>query len=349
MKKINKTKKSRFNLHWYFVITIWIAMIVISIASAGIAAVMRNVFFVSINIAGSVYEVILSIVLGGIMAVFFSKKLLAPIIQLSESMGKVAEGDFTIRLETKSMIKEIKDLYANFNVMVTELNATEVLQNDFVSNVSHEFKTPISAIEGYAMLLQGDAEVTGEQEEYTEKILYNTKRLSSLVRNILLLSKVDNHIIPSKSEKYCLDEQIRQAIVALETKWMEKNLEFDVEMEQIYFVGNEALLYHVWSNLIDNAIKFNIEEGCIKIRLISSEQKILFTIQDKGPGISENEKKRIFDKFYQADSSHKDEGNGLGLALVKQIVNLHKGTIAVENAADGGCKFTIILPILNKC
>lgn len=260
-------------------------------------------------------------------------------------MGEVAEGDFTVRLEPTSKIRALRELNENFNLMVTELAATEMLQSDFVSNVSHEFKTPINAIEGYAMLLQEDCALAGEQAEYAEKILFNTRRLSGLVSNILLLSKIDNQNLPVKQERFRLDEQIRQAVVYLEPKWAQKELEFDVELEAADFAGSESLLLHIWLNLIDNAIKFSPAGGEISIRLKTSEQNILVSVQDQGPGIPPEERKRIFERFYQADSSHKDEGNGLGLALVKQVTALHHGTIEVEDAPEGGCKFTVVLPI----
>ncbi len=227
--------------------------------------------------------------------------------------------------------------------MTTELGATEVLQTDFVSNVSHEFKTPISAIEGYATLLQGSPEASQEQLEYIDKILFNTKRLSNLVGNILLLSKVDNQVIQSKNVKYRLDEQIRQSIISLEPDWEAKNIEFDVEMDSIEYVGARELLMHVWNNLIGNAVKFDPVGGIVMIRLFRENGGIVFTVEDNGPGISAEAQKHIFDKFYQEDSSHKEEGNGLGLALVKRILAICHGEISVENVSPNGCRFTVRL------
>ena len=222
--------------------------------------------------------------------------------------------------------------------------STEILQTDFVSNVSHEFKTPINAIEGYTMLLQ-DTVVSEEQNEYVEKILYNTKRLSELVGSILLLSKLENKGIQNRFEFFCLDEQIRKAIVSLEHKWTAKNIEFDADMETIVYRGNESLLYHVFANLIDNAIKFNRDGGKITVRLEKQETNIVFSVSDEGPGIDDNAKNHIFDKFYQVNNSHSGEGNGLGLALVKRILDIHKGSIEVNNNEDGiGCTFTVTLP-----
>jgi signal transduction histidine kinase len=258
-------------------------------------------------------------------------------------MDKVAQGDYSVRLEGRSTAKEIMEIYTGFNLMAHELSSTEILQTDFVSNVSHEFKTPINAIEGYSTLLQGSDNLDGDQREYVEKILLNTGRLSSLVGRILLLSKLENQQIPTNQTKYRLDEQIRQSVVALEAAWAQKSIELDVELDRASYVGNEPMMRHVWDNLISNAIKFSPPGSEIKLRLISKGRNLIFSITDQGPGLSEEAQKHIFDKFYQADSSHKQEGNGLGLALVKRILSIEKGEIAVENLPQGGCKFTVYL------
>lgn len=295
----------------------------------------------------TVWLLIVGTTMGTGMAFLINRTFFTPIERLSKGMTQVADGDFSIRLTTKSQINEISELYESFDLMVKELSATEILQSDFMSNVSHEIKTPVNAIEGYAMLLQGSEVSPEEQAEYVEKIMFNTKRLSELVGNVLLLSKIDNQAIPKHEKKFRLDEQIRQSIMQLETKWMEKDIDLDVELNKVEFVGNATLLIHVWDNLIGNAIKFNSVGGGVKLRLEENDECIEFSIEDDGPGISEEALKHIFDKFYQADSSHKQEGNGLGLALVKRIVDLYEGEIKVENLPEAGCKFTILLPVMN--
>ena len=266
-----------------------------------------------------------------------------PVKKIGPAMEKISEGDFSVRLETKSNSKEMKEILSGFNMMAQELQSTEILQSDFVSTVSHEFKTPISAIEGYSMLLQNDDNLNDEQREYVQKIIFNTQRLSSLTGSILLLSKLENQSIISNKIKFDLDEQIRHSILSFENHWEKKEIEWDIEMDDTDFVGNESLLHHIWDNLISNAIKFSNQRGKIIIRLQNLEDKVIFTISDSGIGINEEAQKHIFDKFYQADSSHKQEGNGLGLALVKKIVDLEGGKIFVQNNQDGGCTFTVIL------
>ena len=179
---------------------------------------------------------------------------------------------------------------------------------------------------------------------YVEKILLNTRRLNELVGNILLLSRVDHQAINSNRKRYRLDEQIRQAIVLLEPKWDKKELELDVELDTLDYTGNESLLLHVWINLIDNAIKFNPQGGLLRLRLQQHNGCAVFTVDDSGPGIAEEAQSHIFDKFFQADSSRMVEGHGLGLALVKRVLDVCGGTIQVENLPETGCRFTVTLP-----
>lgn len=283
------------------------------------------------------------LIIGGVVTMFFSKWFFNPIKKLRNAMGKVADGDFSVRLQTKSSSKEIQEVYSGFNLMAHELTSTEILQSDFVSNVSHEFKTPINAIEGYTTLLQGCDDLDEEHQQYVEKILFNTKRLSTLVGNILLLSKIENQAIQTHQTTFRLDEQIRQSIVALESAWTAKDIELDVDLEDITYIGSETLMHHVWDNLIGNAIKFNPRFGLLKVSLKKEGKDIIFTVTDSGPGLSDEAMKHLFDKFYQGDTARKEEGNGLGLALVKRILVIVDGEISAENLTGGGCSFTVKL------
>lgn len=340
-----ENEKRTITLRYYF---FWVSALILvgAILFSSLLSSLFSYFFGdTVELSIYWYAIIAGIIAGVITLIFVSKMVARPIVSLNEAMKKVSQGDFTPKLDSHSSgIHEIRESYESFNRMTKELASTEILQTDFVSNVSHEFKTPINAIEGYTMLLQ-DTVVSEEQNEYVEKILYNTKRLSELVGSILLLSKLENKGIQNRFEFFCLDEQIRKAIVSLEHKWTAKNIEFDVDMETIVYRGNESLLYHVFANLIDNAIKFNREGGEITVRLEKRETNIVFSVSDEGPGIDDNAKHHIFDKFYQANNSHSGEGNGLGLALVKRILDIHKGSIEVNNNEDGiGCTFTVTLP-----
>lgn len=341
--KIRNRKKERLTLRVRMVIWVQVELL----ACVGLAFLIDNIAHTlnpNWNIPLLLELVIVSVVVGGVMTAVISKTFFNPVKNLRQAMDKVANGEFAIHLDTdKSSSGEIKELYAGFNLMTNELKATEILQTDFISNVSHEFKTPINAIEGYSTLLQGCENLDDDQKEYVEKILFNTGRLSSLVSNILLLSKIENQSIQAKREYFSLDEQIRETIVALETAWAPKNIELDVELDSVKYNGNEIMMRHIWSNLISNAIKFTPENSTVSIRLQNSKDKFIFSVTDQGEGLSDEAKKHLFDKFYQADTSHKSEGNGLGLALVKRILDIDGGDITAENVNGGGCRFTVTL------
>jgi len=298
-------------------------------------------FEVSVIIPDMVWYLVIGVVLAGAATSFIGMWIFEPITRLGEAMQQVAGGNFDVRLDTNHAFPEIRQIYTNFNLMARELGATEILQTDFVSNVSHEFKTPINAIEGYATLLQEEDEAG--QKLCTEKILLNTRRLSRLVGNILLLSKVDNQAIRARETTFRLDEQIRQSIVLLESAWEKKEIDFDVQLQRIEYLGCESMLIHVWDNLLANAIKFSPQGGFIGIVLSHREDKVVVTVEDRGPGIPEEALAHIFDRFYQSETSHQEEGSGLGLALVKQIVTASGGTVHAENLPRG-CRFTVTLP-----
>ena len=339
--KVRKQRDNRFSLRKRMTLMVAAEILVCVVLSYVLSTFLNNIFNIKIPIL--IELIVPSLIIGSLVTAFMSKWFFDPIKELRHAMEKVADGDFSVRLETRSSSKEVREIYSGFNLMTSELNAIEILQTDFVSNVSHEFKTPINAIEGYSMLLQDNENLSEEQKQYVDKIIFNTKRLSTLVGSILLLSKIENQSIPINRTSYRLDEQIRQSIVALEPAWSKKDIEFDVEMDSIEYTGNENMMRHVWDNLIGNAVKFNPECGIVRIRLSKRSEGVVFTVEDSGPGISDEAKKHIFDKFYQGDSSHKDEGNGLGLALVKKILAASDGEISAENLDGGGCRFTVIL------
>ena len=340
-----RKEKVKFSLRTRLTVFVGAVVLVSILISFGISKLLEWLLPTSTSIPLLIQLNIFSLVIALLATHFLSKMFFDPIKELRLGMQKIADGNFDTRLETKSSSEEIQELFAGFNMMAGELGATEILQTDFVSNVSHEFKTPINAIEGYTMLLQSTENIDETENEYIEKILFNTRRLSSLVSNILLLSKLENQSIQTHREKYALDEQIREDILALESLWEPKDIEFDVDLDAVRYYGNKNVLHHVWSNLLSNAIKFSPNGGSIKMRLFKENERIVFIIEDNGPGLSEEAKKHLFDKFYQADTSHKEEGNGLGLALVKNIISLCDGEISAENIECGGCRFTVTLPI----
>lgn len=304
----------------------------------------RHWFGVAPELPIFVWALVFSGTIGVAVTNHMTKMLIDPIAKLRSAMREVADGDFKVEAKCESRIQDVQDIYDSFNSMVRELSTTETLQTDFISDVSHEFKTPINAIEGYASLLEGEPSPE-EQRAYVEKILFNTRRLSALTGNILLLSKLSNQSILPQKTQFRLDEQIRQAIVALEQMWSEKELGFEVELAETPFFGYESLLLHVWTNLIGKAVKFSPKGGEIRIKMMRTEGAVVFTIEDDGPGIVPGDEEHIFTKFYQSESSHGMEGNGLGLALVRQIVEMSGGSVDVQNLEVGGCRFTVRLPL----
>lgn len=294
------------------------------------------------------YVAMLTVVLGTGIAAYTSSRMLSPILKINDAAKKVAKGDFTVRLEEHSIAREIEEIAINFNVMVKELSSTETLRSDFVGNVSHEFKTPLAAIEGYTTLLQDETLTRAEQREYIARILENTGRLSRLTQSILSLSQLENQEIVLQKEWFQLDEQIRRVLLGYESLWEEKNLFIDLNLDEIRFFGNKSLLAQVWSNLIDNAIKFSRQDGTLTIGCRRDGATVVVTVQDTGAGMSEEVRQHAFDKFFQGDRSHAGKGSGLGLALVKRIVTLCEGTVRIESEEGVGTVITVLLKAEEK-
>ena len=235
---------------------------------------------------------VVAAVAAALMSYFIGRRILAPMVKLSKASKEVARGNFDITVSDSSKLEEVQTTFRNFNAMVRELNSISTLSNDFVANVSHEFKTPLTAIEGYAMLLQDPALAADERGEYLEKILYNTHRLTDLVGSILMLSKIESKSLAEQYRDFRLDEQIRQAVVALEPAWAEKDIVFNVELDEVTLNGCEALLMHVWTNLISNAVKFSERGQTIEIRLLDQKECVVVSVTDHGCGMTQEVQER---------------------------------------------------------
>ena len=277
------------------------------------------------------------------------KRVFDAVKVINDATELVAKGDFSIRVKLDEMvqIEEFEDLYDSFNQMVHELGAIETLRDSFVADVSHEIKTPIAAINGYATLLQDENLSTDERQQHVADILYNCRRLTALTGNILMLSRLDNGTTIVKRNPFRLDEQIRRIVLSMEEEWTKKELELDIEMDPVTYNGDEDLLYHVWTNLISNAVKFSEKGGTLAIRLEDNPSEtgvVCATIRDTGCGIRADQLGHIYDKFYQGDRSRKREGNGLGLALVKQITDICGISISVNSKQGQGTTFFLELP-----
>ena len=288
--------------------------------------------------------ILIGIFVATILSIYLSKIFLKPIQELKESTQKVANGDFNVKI-TKAYRNEMGELITNFNIMVEELKRNETLKNDFISNVSHEFKTPLSTIQGYATLLQDKNLSEEDRNKYLNNIITSTKKLNNLVNNILKISKIENKVVSLEKHPFRVDEQIRECILDFEKEVTEKKIKLDVKLDNVTLNSNYESLNNVWNNLISNAIKYSYMKGQIHIRLFVENNKVIFKIKDHGEGIPEEALPYIFDKFYQADSSHSSEGNGLGLALVKNIIRMLDGKINVKSQIKQGSEFIITLPL----
>lgn len=306
----------------------------------------RLYFFLRNPLAFILAFYVFSFIIATVLTLYISRYILSPVEQLSDASKKVAHGDFTVQIPLDSDSDELNVTISNFNSMVRELRSIETLRDDFIANVSHEFKTPLSAIEGYAMLLQEKNLGDKEREECARKILQSTARLNDLTGNILLLSKLDNQNYPQENTTFSLDEQIRQAILMFESVWTKKQIDIDCDMPDVSFVGPQSLLNHVWINLIGNAVKFVKGDGSgrITVRLTPSEKNVVVTVADNGIGMDDKTIAHIFEKFYQGDTSRRSSGNGLGLALCKKIVESLHGTITAKGTPGVGSVFTVVLP-----
>lgn len=285
---------------------------------------------------------LLSVLLGSFIIFFVVRSIVRPIKELSSASKEIAKGNFDIQMKVDSP-DEIGTLTRDFNLMAKELGNIEYMRNDFVSNVSHEFKTPLTSIKGFARLIK-DGDLPKEQiEEYTGIIIEESNRLSLLSSNLLKLSKLDSMVIHAPGTPFSLDEQIRKTILMLEPQWSLHKVEFDINLDRVMYVGDENLIYEVWLNLIQNALKFSSAGSTIQISLREVNRAILFEINNRGEPILEKERERIFERFYQGDKSHFKDGNGLGLAIAKKIVDAENGRISFQST-DGSTTFTVELP-----
>lgn len=269
-----------------------------------------------------------------------------PVQRILEATDKIAMGDFTVRLDIKHPVNrydEFDYIMENLNKMATELSRTEVLHTDFISNVSHEIKTPLAVIQNYAASLQNKNLDEQTRAKYAQTLVSASKRLTALITNILKLNKLENQEIKPEYERINLTETLAETVLAFEETIEAKGLELDCDFdEDVEVSSSPAYLEIVWNNLLSNAVKFT-ESGKIAVSLKKENGQAVVKVSDTGCGISAETGKHIFEKFYQGDTSHSQEGNGLGLALVKKVIDITGGTIAVSSELGKGTTFTITL------
>lgn len=295
--------------------------------------------------AGDVLLIILLVTMIATGFVLVTRSMMRPIVDLESAVNKITAGDYNVKVKVRNRPAEIGELLENFNLMVEQLQQNEYLHKDFSSNISHEFKTPLAIIKGYADLLEEGNLSPEEQQNYAKYISRESQRLSMLTANLLRISSLDNDKMHGKKAKFSLDEQIRQAVLSMESKWAEKNIEIDLDLNRINFIGEEELMNQVWVNLLDNAIKFTDEGGSIKMTAMKNAEKIFVTIKDTGIGMDKETMAHIYEQFYRGNTNKRYEGTGLGLSLTQRIISLHDGEIKASSSPGEGTVFTITLPV----
>ncbi|MBQ8250129.1 MAG: HAMP domain-containing histidine kinase [Clostridia bacterium] len=334
-------RKSRFSLTLLFSIIIFVILLV-SVALAALTAyIFSRIGLIRIGFSDIpelrpllLYMTIVSLIIGFGIAVLTLKYPLKPVNRMITQMNRLAVGDFKARLYFGKIMAShpaFREMSESFNKMAMELEGTEMLRSDFINNFSHEFKTPIVSIAGFAKLLKRGNLTEEQKREYIDIIEEESLRLSYMATNVLNLTKVENQTILTEISSFNLSEQIRSCVLLLENKWSGKHLDFVLEFPEYTIYANEELLRQVWINLIDNAVKFTPDYGTVEIKIDESEKLLSVSVINTGSEISPENQKRIFNKFYQADESHASEGNGVGLAIVKKIAFLHGGTVSVKS------------------
>ncbi len=322
---------------------IFYIMITAGVLTGACFIFLRAVFPVSAPIFSPIIILLISSVIGTTITAVASEIFLEPLNELIKATKVMSTGDFSVRVKEIDGESEIADLFRNFNHMAEELGSIEMFRNDFINHFSHEFKTPIVSIRGFAKQLQNSDLSDEKRKEYTDIIVSESERLANMSANVLLLTKFENQQFTADQTEYELDEQIRNCTILLEKQWCKKNIEIDLDLEPIKIQADSEMLSHLWINLIDNAIKYTLDNGHIAIGLHEAEHHIEFKISDDGPGMDDYTLKHIFDKFYQGDQSHGSRGNGLGLSIAKRITELCKGEMAVESKVGQGSTFIVRL------
>ena len=351
MKK-DKTRRQRMSLvlpvAGIFIATLLVMTVLASIIVALLIYTgVLEIGITPLNVGSFVLSlVVLNTVIGIVLAALLGNVLLKPVNKILNALNGLASGDFSQRLEFRGWVSRnltIQELTDSFNTMARELEQTEMLRSDFIDNFSHEFKTPIVSIAGFAKLLKKGNLSRDEEKEYLDIIESESLRLSSMATNVLNMTRVENQEILTDVTEYNLSEQIRACVLLLEDKWSRKNLELILDFKEHQIRANEEFMKEVWVNLLDNAVKFTPDYGLIEVAITDEGETLSVAVVNSGKPIPEESLERIFQKFYQADESHATEGNGIGLAIVRKVVDLHKGNLSVESQ-EGRTAFTVTLP-----
>jgi len=323
-------------LRWGFTLCVFIILLVTVLVFSGIEILLERTRIMDVTYGRLVVVIICaaaSITLGSFITAVSIRLPMLPIKKLIRGMTRLANGHFEERMEFREM-SAMKELGDAFNSLAEELQNTEMLRSDFVNNFSHEFKTPIVSIRGFARILQRSDLTQEQRKEYVDIIVDESTRLANMATNVLKLTKIEKQTILANRQEFNLSEQLRRCILLLEKKWESKQLEMKADFSEFLFRGDAELLDEVWFNLLDNAIKFSPEGAEVQVDIISRSGWLEVAIHNQGPEIPPQQQKRLYDKFWQGDSSRSAEGTGIGLSIVKKVVELHNGQVEVRSSPE---------------
>ena len=357
-KKQRKTDESRgirlwYTLRWRLTLFVFGIMMLAGVLTLFLNILLRLLFrgaplIVALTLNPYVYLMTMlgsCALIGTVLAGKLSLYYMRPLKRLTRAAKEVKKGNFKVQVDCQNEPdSEMGQLIASFNEMTRELDGIELFRNDFINNFSHEFKTPIVSIRGFARELQAQDLTPEQRQEYARIIAEEADRLAQLSTNVLELSKLENQQLLTQSDEFYLDEQLRQCILLLEPQWAEKGLEMIPELEEVKICSNEEILARIWSNLLSNAIKFTPAGGTVSVTLSVQSDEVCVMVRDTGIGMSDEVKQHIFEKFYQGDPSHHRAGYGIGLTMVARAVELCEGKITVESEVGQGSVFTVTLP-----
>lgn len=358
MKRVNGIKinfneqKQRFSLTLLLAAVVFAVLLVALLLAAGLIVLMVQLGMFGKNAEDITLSQIviamglISLTMGAALVFLLGKFPLQPINKLVNGMNSLAAGNYKTRIKFGGPLWKhptFNEITKSFNTLAKELESTELLRSDFINNFSHEFKTPIVSISGFAKLLKRGGLSAEQERQYLAAIEEEANRLSYMATNVLNMTKIDNLTILTDVTEFNLSEQIRSAILLLEEKWEKKNIELQIDFDEYTIEASEELLKQVWINLVDNAVKFVPRCGTVALDISEDGDDLKVSISNTGADIPPQKLGKIFNKFYQADESHASEGNGIGLAIVERVVKLHCGDVSVKSGG-GMTTFTVILP-----
>lgn len=348
-----KESQSRLSLTLLFAGTVFaillavlvvVALLLVLLTELGVIAASENT---GVSLRGLIISMlVISGVLGALCSFVFGRVFMKPINGIINMMNRLAAGNFRSRISFDGLLAKhptAVELTNSINTMASELENTEMLREDFINDFSHEFKTPIASIAGFAKLLKDPSLSEKQRAEYIDIIEEESRRLSNMETNVLNLTRLENQTILTDVCSFNLSEQIRTAFLILEEKWTKKNVRLSLDFDEYTIAGSRELLLQVWLNLIDNAVKFTTDSGAVSAKIDQSDDLCVVTIGNSGETIPPEECERIFQRFYQCDSSRSTVGNGIGLAVVKRIVELHGGNVEVVSK-NGYTTFAVKIP-----